>query len=323
MDKKTLNKFTLNQISDASIIKEVLDWIDASEDNKKEYVRLKNLWAISDFKNYDDINSSEDSRLFLQNRGRSLATFLKYAAILILAFLAGGISFWTVNNGLINSELNLYTTIVAPKGSVAKTLLPDGTELILNSETEIRYNAQTFLNNRELSVNGEAWFHVSSDKERPFVVHTEYYDVNVLGTKFNVNAYAHEHAVVTTLAEGKVLINSFANDTKADEVILKPGEQLIYHKTDAHVHVTEVNTSAYCSWRHNELEFNKVAFGELVDLLEVRYNVNIKVVDSSLLEESFTGTLKDETIEEVMEIIRFTYPITYSIKGQNIIVRKL
>lgn len=323
MNRKLLHEFALNKLNDDSEIKEVLDWIKASDENKKEFIRLKNLWAVADFRNYDVINENQQIISSSTAPKRiNLLSILKVAAVFILVFFAGGASFWTLKSFKNKTSEALYVIAIAPEGSVAKTILPDSTEIYLNSGSEIKYDANDFLNNREVFMEGEAWFSVRSNKEKTFVVHTPFYKVNVLGTKFNIKTYSDDQNVVTTLEEGSVLITSL-NKFKLDRnIVLKPGEQLVFNKNSKQLKKLTVDPSLYSAWRENKLIFINMSFENLLKLLERKYGVDIEVVDSSLLDENYTGTIKNETILEVMDLIQLTHPVTYSIEGQKIVIRK-
>ena len=146
--------------------------------------------------------------------------------------------------------------------------------------------------------------------------------MKVLGTQFNVKAYEDEETVTTTLEEGSVQILSTNNLKLKEEVTLQPGQQLIFNKNSRQLQLKKVDTQLYTSWRKNQLIFLEMSFGDLVQLLERKYGVEIEVVDESILNEHYTGTIKNESILEIMNIIKHTHPIGYDIKGQKIFIHK-
>ena len=178
------------------------------------------------------------------------------------------------------------------------------------------------MGDRELYLSGEAWFQVKRAADKPFIVHTDYYDVIVKGTEFNVRAYDEDPDIVTTLEKGTVEITSGA--VKMDKISrLEPGEQLIYNKSDKSVEIKEITTKFYTSWRENKLIFINMSLRELVILLERKYGVDIKVTDQRIMKYHYDGTIKNESIIKVLNLIKLTLPVNYEIKDQTIeITRK-
>ncbi|MEN8122962.1 MAG: FecR domain-containing protein [Bacteroidota bacterium] len=240
----------------------------------------------------------------------------KVAAVLVVGLLLG---FFI--NTLKTSEPVYYTSI-APKGSISQMLLPDNTMVYLNSGSEIKYTIDGVEGKREVFLKGEAWFQVTKNKQRPFVVHTSYYNVQVLGTEFNVKAYPEDNEVATTLEKGSVQITSSKKIRLQKSQVLKSGEQLVYNKTQNSIELKKVKPKTYTSWKDNKLIFINLRLGELVTLMERKYGVDIEVADSSILDFHYDGTIKNETILEMMDILKQTLPIEYKIEGQKIQIIK-
>lgn len=244
-------------------------------------------------------------------------TFLRVAAALIIGVFIGVLA---TND--FSEKKPVYYTLRSPQGSVSEMTLPDGTIIFLNAGSQIKYTSEEKANVREVFLDGEAWFDVEKNEEKPFIVHTPFYNVQVLGTQFNVKAYKEEETVATTLEKGSVLVTSSNNFKLKEDIKLKPGGQLIYNKTKNIIQLKTVETRLFTSWKDNELIFIETTFGDLVKLLERRYGVKIAVTDKSILNDHYTGTLKNETILEILEIIKHTQPIRYKIEGQKIIIQK-
>ncbi len=241
------------------------------------------------------------------------------AAILVVGLLIGSL---IQRNGFEIVSDPVFYTSKAPKGSIAEMILPDGTIILLNSGSEIKYTSDMNAKSREVYLTGEAWFDVQKSEDIPFFVHTDHYDVRVLGTEFNVKAYAEDPEVVTTLEEGSVQIQSTKNLKLKEEVQLVPGEQLVYNKANKTVQVKDVNPSLFSSWKNNKLIFINMNLKELIALLERKYGVDISVRDQQLLNHHYDGTIKNETIIEVLEILKATLPINYIINDQEVIITK-
>ena len=162
---------------------------------------------------------------------------------------------------------------------------------------------------------------MNENGKKPFVVRTAFYDLVVTGTEFNVKAYRDEKESVTTLEQGSVLVRSDKFRSKSPGMLV-PGEQLIFNKEKEMFTTHRVKTSYYTSWKENKLIFINMNLGELIKLLERRYDVDIEVSDKSILNHHYDGTIRNESILEIMDLIKITLPIDYQIVGQKILITK-
>jgi len=256
--------------------------------------------------------STEGKKVLFRKR---LANILKFAAVLIIGLVTGIIISVFQRPGIE------YYTSIAPEGSISQVVLPDSTLVSLNSGSEIKYATNDKKKLREIFLNGEAWFDVKKNKKRPFIVHTSFYEVMVKGTQFNVKAYPEDSEIVTTLEKGSVNVMSSGN-FKMKSRFLKPGEQLVYNVDDNFLETNKVNTRIYTSWKDNKLIFINMNLKELIVLLERKYGVDIEVKANVILDYHYDGIIKNETILEVLDILKETLPVDYKIEGQKIIIRK-
>lgn len=302
------------------------NWISKSESNAQYYTQIKDLWEASLANASELAQTPQEWERFNRRIAAhpkktelrfSMVSWYRVAAVLVIGLLIANL---LITN--FKATDPVYFTSVAPKGSVSQTILPDGTMIYLNAGSEIKYDVNTNSKQREVYITGEAWFDVKKDKQRPFVVHTPFYDVKVLGTQFNVKTYKDDETVVTTLEEGSVQVLSSDNLKLKENITLEPGQQLVYNKTKRKLHRTTVDTRLFTSWKDNKLIFLDMEFGELVQLLERKYGVDIVVADKSILNDHFTGTIKNETILEILNIIQHTHPIRYELEGQKVIIQK-
>ena len=309
-------------------LKELSDWVSDSKENARYYSEIKDLWeaSISDVSKIADTESEwkkfvsrvkKDNKKILKGRNAGWNLIARIAAVLIVGIVIGSL----LIPGFYKTE-SVYCTAIAPEGSVSKLMLPDSTFICLNAGSKIRYSVNPHAKKREAFLQGEAWFRVSHTKNRPFVVHTSFYDVNVLGTEFNVKVYDSDSRVETTLEKGTVLIHPSEKFRMAKDIYLKPGEQLVYHKETKEMQLRPVNTRLFTSWKDSKLEFIKMSLEDLIVLLERRYGVDIEVENPEILKFHYSGTIKNESILEIMGIIEHTVPIRYEIKGQTIIIYK-
>jgi transmembrane sensor len=246
-------------------------------------------------------------------RKRYLNSFVKIAAALIIGLFVG-----IYITYLVTKEEPLYYTAHSPKGSVSEWQLPDGTQIFLNADSKLKYKAESKKGVREIFLEGEAWFEASTNKKRPLIVHTPYYDINVTGTQFNIKAYEDDSEIITTLEEGEIVLSPSANIILEENVTMKPGEQAILDKESKNLNIKTVNPRWYTAWKDNKLIFMNMTLEKLIILIERKYGVDIVVKDPSILNYHCDGTFKNETIIEVLEIIKKTLPINYEIVGQRI-----
>jgi ferric-dicitrate binding protein FerR (iron transport regulator) len=167
-----------------------------------------------------------------------------------------------------------------------------------------------------------SWFNVKNVNDTKFIVHTGLYDVKVTGTSFNIRAYKEDNYIQTTLEEGEVKITSTDEFRLAEEIILKPGEQVSFSKRTKELVVKEVDTDRYTSWKNNKLIFVNMKLKDLALTLERRYGVDIEIKDESILDLHFDGIIKNESIIEILDILERVLKIEYEIVDQKIEITK-
>ena len=196
-------------------LQELFSWIKKSKENARYYTELKDMWEASISNASEIADTGQEWERFLKKIDKRkkqrpsqyklvFNAWMKVAAILVIGVLIGSIVVKFFDR---MDDDTMYFTSVAPQGSVSQMILPDSTIIYLNAGSEIKYKIGENQKKREVFLNGEAWFQVTKIENRPFVVHTNYYDVNVLGTEFNVKTYEADSLVETTLEKGCVFIS--------------------------------------------------------------------------------------------------------------------
>ena len=247
--------------------------------------------------------------------------FLKYAAILFVAF-AAGFYFQSLNNG----PQVQYAEMEVMFGQTGHLFLFDGTEVWLNSGSKFRYPEQFNKNERDVFLEGEAFFKVAKNKHLPFKVKTGMLEVEVLGTSFNVSAYPGESSQSVVLVEGKVQLNN-PEGTKIGE--MTPGQVAV--KTDGVEVIKVQNTDPYfyTSWKDGKVIFDGEKLGDIAKKMERWYNVKIRFEKEKLKDFKFTGTILrnkpiDQTIMAMEQLapIRFNYLVKPDEKNVITIMQK-
>jgi ferric-dicitrate binding protein FerR (iron transport regulator) len=285
------------------------------------------------------------------NRGKKLFFSLsRVAAMVLLAFGLGILADNVLGLFHAKSELISQQEITVPLGSKSKIKLPDGTSVTLNAGSRLTYKTNFGKTNREVWLEGEGYFSVAKDKKRTFIVKTGYLDIKALGTEFNVKAYPNEKSIQTTLVEGSVKIEKnfkgSSDQSKDNSVILKPKERytfLIDSEKDVFTKVEDevaktgkehqkeekmtpkvsviyknIDPIPDISWKERRWVISEEKLGDLAIKLERRYDVNINFADENLKVFRFTGTLQDESIEQVLKVISLSSPIVFDIDGKQV-----
>lgn len=217
-------------------------------------------------------------------------------------------------------EKLVYNSLIVPRGKIFKIILSDGTKVWLNADTKITY-PQKFLateDTRTVVLDGEAFFEVAHNKEKPFIVKSNDLEIEVLGTRFNVSSYASSDQISTTLVEGSVKINNSMDSIP--ELILKPSYQAAFNKNSEKLEVFKVNTTDFTAWMDNKILFKNEPFKDLILNIERAYNVNVINQIPELENERFTGEFDEENIEDVIKTFSSRLDFRYKIENKTITI---
>ena len=210
-----------------------------------------------------------------------------------------------------------YNTLRVPRGGEYSITLSDGTIVYLNAESELRYPVKFVGEDRRVYLFGEAYFDVVHDKAHPFVVDVKNSTVRVLGTSFDVRAYADEDEVLTTLVQGSVRFSA-----GKESVILEPGEQVVLDKS-GRLETREVDTYLYTAWKDGVFAFKRQRLEEIMKVVARWYDVNVFWEIVSQKEVTFTGKMKRyDDFSKVVEMLEMTGNTEFMIKENNIFIRE-
>ena len=306
-----------------SAMSELKEWIKASPENKKYFLQQSEIWFSTMNRKlasrYDKDKAFEIFKERLE-RDRGRGRFFKwyYISGIVVIFMISVISYWL---GEVNLKKNFEQMVVeAPLGSRTKLYLPDGTLVWLNAGTKMVYSQGFGVDNREVILEGEGYFEVVKNKEIPFLIKTKELDLRVLGTKFNFRDYPEDKEVVVSLLEGKVELDNLLNI--GNKNILKPNERALLNKQTGKMEIESVTASNASEWTDGYLFFNEELLPDIVRELERSYNVKIQLADTTLNSFRFYGnfTRREQTIEEVMEVLSSTGKIKYKKEGREITI---
>lgn len=288
-------------------------WTEASEDELPAEIQGRMYLHIKErMHEIENQHREEEKRTFKLKS--SFTRFLPYAATILLC-ISISFSFYLYTQKNL-SATNEYI-VSAEKGQRASVTLPDGTKVWLNSHTELRYKSDYGVKERNVFLNGEAYFEVSKDKEHRFVVNAGEMAVEALGTAFNVKAYNEDPDFVATLFEGSIK----AGTGDDNNVILTPDQHVSLNRKSKSLTVGISENVLYARmWRNNELAFEKEKLDDIAVLLNRMYNVQLKFKSDKLRQYRFSGVIKNNSLDNVIEIISLTAPIIYESHGDTIIL---
>jgi ferric-dicitrate binding protein FerR (iron transport regulator) len=331
--------------------------VDSDEACRQQYNFFKTYWVVHDeqYSNSDLMFQRVKSKIGVEEKDaeedtetespRKMFTFLRSVAAIFIA--ATGLAlFWYFygRNIKLTPTVNLSNT-ETPAGSKSKIVLSDGSIVLLNSETTLRYpDSFDGSPTREVYLNGEAFFEVIKDHQHPFIVHSGKMSIKVLGTSFNVKAYANEAVSETTLIKGAIEVT--LADRPSDRIYLKPNEKLILgtpkgNKKARHTHLAAIipdsahskytltnltyfrpndTTIVETSWTNNKLVFKDEAFVALANQMERWYGLKFTFKNDKLKDYPFTGIFDREDINQALRALELIEPFQYKIKNQIVYI---
>lgn len=303
------------------------EWLYQSEENRALFYQTKAVWNyrhVAHFNTDEQLNSAVarlNGKLKLigqKRRKKVYLSFAKYAAVLFFTLLTAMLM-WTSYHHFYG-ETDLITVQVARTDSSKLVVLNDGSRVWLNSNSRITYPVKFSGAERKVTFSGEAYFEIKHDTLHPFKVKTAGVQVKVLGTSFNLRAYASERKTETVLVEGKVLLQ---NENDDDLTVLAPGQMAQYDNTSKHLLVKGVNAQQYALWRYGMLTFTHASLNEITQNLAGLYQVHFVMDDSIDRAAVYNFNFrKGQPIDKVMQMLCFIALLSYEKKGNEILIRR-
>ena len=233
---------------------------------------------------------------------------LRIAGIVILPFMV----YWGVTGYFTaRARQQAWVEIKAPAWTRAQFSLPDGTSGWLNSNSSIRYNLD-FVNNRQITLDGEAYFDVFRDSKRPFRVIADDVVLNVTGTRFNVSSYENEPSVEVVLEEGSL---AFSDTKMTNSYTMRPNDMVTYDKSLRRITTEVVQPQKYLSWKEGKLIFRNDPLDVICRRLGRWYNVDVEVNVGSVENLRLRATFVDENLEEVLDLLKRSLQLNYKIQN--------
>lgn len=279
MNKELLYNFFQGKTSMQEEI-QIRKWMEASPDNSKLFMEERKLFdAMILLADEDKIRSYQKKKLFLENYW--VKEVMKVAAVIAITLVGT----FTYNKLNPEEEVLAMQKITVPAGQRINLELSDGTIIWLNSRSTIQYPASFVGENRTIHLNGEAYFEVAHNTQKPFIVETAKGKVEVLGTKFNLEAYSDNNSFVTSLMEGSVKVTS---GTK--ELLIKPDEMAILDH--GNLRATPIEDYNVYRWKEGLICFKDETFINIMSKFETCYGVTIKIENKQVTNSRYTGKFR-------------------------------
>lgn len=272
---------------------------------------------------------------------------LRVAAVLVLALITSGIFYMRTKQNLLSQQ---WQSITTPFGAKSKITLPDSTIIWLNAGSSLKYSNEFGSKDREVHLTGEAFFDVFHKPSALFLVKTSELNIKSYGTAFNVKSYPDEGTIETTLIEGSIgITRSSFDDKKKDEVMLEPNQRVVYYRKNKTMESSQaagetednsisslpskpkdieqkttyliskgIDTEKFTSWKEGAIFITSETLRDLAVKLERKYNVNIHFESEAIKTLRFTGSLENETVEQVIHAIGIAAQIDYEIEDRDI-----
>jgi len=334
MKKETIIKFLNNHSTEAEL-EEVVRWAKEEAFSKESME-----WGLRDWNLYQASEEGEDDEKFsllfdkiqlqinakgneLQQKGnrRALLPLLvswstRAAAILLIPVLI--LLFYTLSEKravsirYANQRIDSLE-IIAPIGSRSVLQLPDGSTVHLNYGSKIKYPQFFSGNTREILLEGEGYFDVVTDPDKPFIVKAGGLSVKALGTAFNVLAYPDRKIIETTLVSGKVVLEQNSTERMAKPIgVLLPGMHVAFNSETGSISKTQGNVEKYIGWKDGKLIFEDATIAQVADRLNRMFNVDIEIADDNDVKDFiYTVTFVNEPLFQILDLMTIATPIKY------------
>ncbi len=302
-------------------------FISSSYENQELFRKWEKSWKqwVREDKHFEAEWNKLHMRLQIRQSAESVfqprriqsRKFYIVAAVVACLLMIGGVTTLLLHRA--NTVSNHPYIVETANGEKSRIILTDGTVVWLNAGSSLQYTSSYNLKNREVYLQGEAYFEVTRQKENtPFLVKTDQYEVLVKGTKFNITSYPEETLVKTALLEGSVDILY-----RGKIISMIPGELISLNRKDRSFSRQRVQAFQYKSWTEGRLEYDKITLKELSDRLSRTYDVRIHVADNLDKEMTFRISLRnEETVGEILKALSEIIPIRYELQDGDIFICK-
>lgn len=298
--------------------KELDEWRTRSEENQQLFAEASRLRLLNEYEQHNSLKEAVAAFSNIQTKIRRRKTqhrfmnFLKYAAtvaILVSLTVVG----WT----RLNAE-KCTTITVAANESIKKIQLTDGSTIWLAASSELRIPHSFSAKNRNVALEGKAFFDIAKNPHAPFFVSSPYINVKVTGTSFDLTVLDKGKYVETILASGKIMLQ---NKHKENIFEMSPGEKIVYNAEKDKYVISNVDVNTLTSWHLDQITFENATLREIVNKLSLIYDININLESKKLADRRYRYVInREETLQEVLDILSYLAPIHYRIEDSEVFI---
>lgn len=320
LNDEILARFLMGECTEDEL-REVNSWLGESTENPRELFRLEEIYhlgKIDDTSDEKDVEKAE-KRLFKrleqekskQHKVRRIYGWMRYVAMFIGIFILGGVGYMLFQNQDRSEPLLTVTT----QDAIKEMKLPDGTTVWLNKNTTLKYPREFLASGRKVYLEGEGYFDVKRNPERPFIVQSEAMQVKVLGTVFNFRSDKVKMSAVATLLKGEIEVKG---NHEEGMIVLAPGQKAELNGVTRRLVVKQVDTG-FENWHDNQFIFDKADIYTIARTLENSYGVKIILAPDIDVKKTYSGTIKKKkNVEEVLNLIKNAVPVEYKVVGGSV-----
>ncbi|WP_346861086.1 FecR domain-containing protein [uncultured Draconibacterium sp.] len=305
----------------------VHDWINSTDENKKVFDRLQQIWQYNpqSIKPNSGIYNKFQHRKNQFGKRKIVSPFVFYALRIsaVLFFLVSTALIFKTLKSSVSGEV-VYQEISVTKGSRSNFNLPDGTKVWLANNSKIKYPSKFSGKTRELEIEGEAYFEVTHNEKMPFIVNIGENRIKVLGTTFSVTAYPDDNTVRADLVKGKIQFDISNGAGSYNSYLLKPSYSLVLDKTSGKLYESRVPDGFYDYWEKGIYEFRNETLENLAFKIDRIFNTQIVFVDEEVKTKRFSGTISiDDNIFTFIEAVKSTSvePIEYHYEKNKLYIK--
>ncbi|MEI6767046.1 MAG: FecR domain-containing protein [Bacteroidota bacterium] len=293
-----------------------LTWQALEKTKIQETIEVESEWKKFNFrKAADELRKADEKPVIRINRdrGTSSSSYLRLfriAAILIVLAVSS-VVLYRIFDTPEQKILTAQTTTLESK-------LPDGTSVTLNAGTTLSYPSEFSKSHRDVSLKGEAYFNVTHDAQKPFIIEADGVMIEVLGTSFYVNTNPTENNVTVILSNGKVAV--YRKNSPSERTIMAPGDKVEMPKTSAVAVKTVNDDQNFLAWKTHEFIFNNERLDNIISKLNLVYRSQIKLENPELANCLLTATFSNQSLDAVLKVIEATLDIKIKKSGSQILI---
>ena len=298
-------------------LSEVMRWRSLSAENESifsDLVQLRISWNYTEYNDTERIDKAlakVNARISRAKRRSLFGSVLKYVAVLLLLLSVsyGGYE-------LFRPE-KFVTIVVEPGAEIKKVMLADGTAVWLKGASVLKIPESFSAKKRNISLQGDAFFDVAKNAI-PFYISTDYVNVGVYGTAFELNVDNRAQKVEATLVRGKIALLDQAWKTVMD---MQPGEKVVYNHANNQYTSETIDANLCATWRLDQTIYENETLREIANQLSCKFNVNVNIESSQLAQRKFRCVInKDESLTDILKLLKYLAPVDYRIEGTEIFI---